>query len=202
MQEQDKIAYSDDGTKACFNTGLQTKDEKDIFISFVRNKQVENKNYPDWVFHSVADSYSNILSPFGLVPEVATYIEDASDLVFDLTYDIEVNTAHIVDENLDRLPESLRENRRIAMTSIEGATNFLKQKILRNYKVAIPHWYDHKIQLLLPLNLTSETEADLALVADKDSGRKIYRIRTALPMDMAYTDARLICRPDREWLNP
>ena len=50
--------------------------------------------------------------------------------------------------------------------------------------------------------VTSDTEADLALVADKDSERKIYRIKTALSMDMAYIDARLICRPDRDWLNP
>jgi len=58
------------------------------------------------------------------------------------------------------------------------------------------------MQLLLPLNLTSENEADLALVADKDKDRHIYRIRTVLTMDMAYVDARLITRPDREWLNP
>jgi hypothetical protein len=88
------------------------------------------------------------------------------------------------------------------MTSIEGATKFLKEKIRRNYKIAIPHWYHSKIQLLLPLNITSDTEADLALVADKDAERRIYRIKTALSMDMAYIDARLICRPDRDWLNP
>ena len=96
----------------------------------------------------------------------------------------------------------MQQNRTLAMTSIEGATKFLKEKIQRNYKVAIPDWYEGKIQLLLPLNITSDIEADLALVADKDKERKIYRIKTALSMDMAYINARLICRPDRDWLNP
>jgi len=55
---------------------------------------------------------------------------------------------------------------------------------------------------LLPLNLTDENEADLALVAERDKHNLLYRIKTALTMDMAYVDARLITRPDRDWLNP
>lgn len=46
------------------------------------------------------------------------------------------------------------------------------------------------------------TKADLALVADKDKDRKVYRIRTVLPMDKAFINARLITRPDRDWLDP
>jgi len=42
----------------------------------------------------------------------------------------------------------------------------------------------------------------LALVADKDQTRRIYRIRTVLTMHLAYVDAGPITRPDREWLNP
>ncbi len=202
LQDEEKISFSNDGDKACFNTGLQTRDEKDIYATFFRNKQAKERNQPEWTLFSFADSYSEKLKSFQPLPSVATYITDASDLVFSLEYKIEVNIAHIIDKNYERLPEFLQQNRTLAMTSIEGATKFLREKIQRNYKVAIPHWYEGKIQLLLPLNLTSDTEADLALVADKDKERKIYRIRTALSMDMAYIDARLICRPDRDWLNP
>jgi len=202
LQEQGKIQYSEDNNRSVFNTGLQTEDEKDIFALFFLNKKATQYNMPSWTLYSFVDSYSEQLSSFPSLPEVATYINDASDLVFDVNLDIEVNIAHIVDHNEERLPESLQHNRRLAMTSIEGATKFLKQKVLRNYKVAIPHWYNSCIQLLLPLNITSDTEADLALVADKDKQRNIYRIKTALPMDKAYINARLICRPDKEWLNP
>nr|VFK53619.1 MAG: protein of unknown function (DUF3825) [Candidatus Kentron sp. TUN] len=202
LQSQDKFSFSGEGDKVCFNTGLQTRDEKDIFAIFFKNKQAKEREKPDWSLFSFADSYSEKLKPFNSSPDIATYIDDASNLVFDLDYEIEVNVAHIVDQNNERLPEFLQQNRTLAITSIEGATKFLKEKIRRNYKVAIPHWYDESIQLLLPLNITSDSEADLALVADKDKERRIYRIKTALTMDMAYFNARLICRPDRDWLNP
>lgn len=202
VQEQQKISYSKDGDRACFNTGLQTRDEKDIYATFFRNKQSDTRKQPDWTLYSFADSYSDKLKSFQPLPDIATYIENSGDLVFNLDFNIEVNIAHIIDQNNNRLPAFLQQNRTLAMTSIEGATKFLKEKIRRNYKVAIPHWYEGTIQLLLPLNITSDTEADLALVADKDNERKIYRIKTALSMDMAYIDARLICRPDRDWLNP
>lgn len=100
------------------------------------------------------------------------------------------------------MPDILRDNKTLAIAAIQGSIQILKEKVIRNYKIAIPHWYRGAIQLLLPLNLTSEHEADLALVAEKDQESNLYRIKTALTMDMAYMDARLITRPDREWLNP
>jgi len=36
LQELDRIAYSADDSRACFNTGLQTPNEKDIFATFYR----------------------------------------------------------------------------------------------------------------------------------------------------------------------
>lgn len=202
LQQQDKIVLSQDQNKACLNTGLQTPSEKDIFATFFKNKRCNECNQPQWTFYSFADSYSEKIKDFPKLPEVATYIQNSSDLVFDLSYGLEINVEHIVQANRDRLPRIFNGNERLAMTAIQGATEFLKEKIRRNYKVAIPHWYNDKIQLLLPLNIQSDEKADLALVADKDNDRKIYRIKTALSMDMAYIDARLICRPDREWLNP
>jgi hypothetical protein len=198
LQEQGKIKYSDEGS-ACFNTGLQTNEGKDIFILFYENL---SPHETAWTLFGIYDSYSNKLEPFYPLPEIADYIEDTNDLVFNLNYELEINFAHIVDDNKERLPETFQENRTVAKNAIEGATKFLKDKIRRNYKVAIPSWYKGHIQLLLPLNLTDENEADLALVADKDDSRNIYRIRTALTMDMAYKRARLLCRPDRDWLNP
>lgn len=202
LQELDRISYSGDGNRACFNTGLQTPNEKDIFATFYRNKQALERNQPDWTLYGFFDSYSEKLSDFRPLPGIASYIDDPADLVFDASFTFEVNYDHIFEENQDRLPNVLRDNRTLAISAIQGSIQLLKEKVLRNYKLAIPHWYEGKIQLLLPLNITSEQEADLALVADKDRARHIYRIRTLLTMDMAYVDARLITRPDRDWLNP
>jgi Domain of unknown function (DUF3825) len=202
VQEQEKIAYSEDNDRACFNTELQTPNEKDIFATFFRNKNARDRDQPDWNLYGFFDSYSNRLTDFRPLPGIATYIENASDLVFDTKCVIEVNYDHLFADNRERLPEVLRENRTLAISAIQGSIELLKEKVLRNYKLAIPHWYRGHIQLLLPLNLTSENEADLALVAEKDQAAKLYRIKTALTMDMAYMDARLITRPDRDWLNP
>lgn len=197
LQDQNKIQFVDD--KACFNTGLQTPDEKEIFAVFSKNKK---DNEADYFFNGWFNSYN--MRGFRPLPEIATYIEDVSDLVFDTTYAIDVNSEHILDENQDRLPELLKSNRHIALGQINSNIESLRQKCIRNYKTAIPFWYppESKIQLLLPLCLMIPNQADLALVANKSKSEKLYRIRTALTMDMAYNNARLITRPDRDWLNP
>lgn len=170
---------------------------------FYRNKGSSQYNVPDWTFYAFVDSYSEKLKPYGSVlPELPTYINDPSDLVFDTKLEIEINTDHIIETNKERLPLSLQSNKRLAMVALNGAIESIKSKVIRNYKVAIPHWYNNKLQLLLPLNLTDDKNADVALVVDKDKDRNIYRAITILPMDWAYIDARLITRPDREWLNP
>lgn len=202
LQELDRISYSADDSRTCFNTGLQTPNEKDIFATFFRNRFAPERDQPTWTLFGFFDSYSEKLADFRPLPEIAGYVEDPADLVFDTSYEFEINFDHIFDQSKDRLPEILRDNRTLAISAIQGSVQLLTQKIIRNYKIAIPHWHEGRMQLLLPLNLTSENEADLALVADKDRARHIYRIRTVLTMDMAYVDARLITRPDREWLNP
>ena len=160
VQEQEKVAYSDDGGRACFNTGLQTPNEKDIFATFFRNKNATAQDQPDWTLYGFFDSYSNRLTDFRPLPKIATYIEHASDLVFDINCDIEFNYEHLFEDNRERLPDVLRDNRTLAIAAIQGSVELLKEKVVRNYKLAIPHWYRGHIQLLLPLNLTSEHEAE------------------------------------------
>jgi hypothetical protein len=52
--------------------------------------------------------------------------------------------------------------------------------------------------LLLPLCLNTKAKADLALVIEKENG--VYRASTCLTLDMAINNARLIAKPDDEWL--
>ncbi len=200
VQELNMIAYSEDCDKACFNTGLQTQEEKDIYATFFRNKEAEERGFPDWTFYTFAESYSDKLSPFTTLPDIAYYINDPKDLVFDLSLgEIDVNHGHIL-SNKERLPEALQENERLAKVSIDGAVKSLRSRIARNYKLAIPHWHQGKIQLLLPLCLTNDAVPDVALVVDKVNDT--YKARTILTMDKAYVNARLIARPDRDWLDP
>lgn len=194
--------------RACFNTGLQTSTGgKDIFAVFSKNdKAARDNDFPEWWFRGWHDSYSSMLTGFRPLPEVATYVSDNSDLVFDTSYDIDINFEHIIEDpkNRDRLPQSLRNDSTLAINAVRGAAAYLKQKHRNNRMMAIPFWYpEHeKIQFLLPLRLTSAAHEVLALVADKQESDRLYKIRTALTMDMAYSNARLVGKPNREWLNP
>lgn len=203
LQEENKFIFSEEEDKICFNTGLQTPRGKDIFATFFKNSQAEERNQPDWTLYAFVDSYSEKMEPFSPNPELASYIQNVNDLVFNINYEIESNLEHFLNQNEDRLPEVLQGNIRMAENVINGAIQSLKNRIRRNYKIAIPHWYEGKIQLLLPLILTNDDGiADLALVVERNDGRKIYKGKTILRMDMAYIDARLITKPADDWLDP
>ncbi len=200
LQEEGKILYSENGEWSCFNTGLLTEYGKDILATFRRPMG----DYPTpWRFYRFCDMDNANLHGFSMKPEVASYYTDITDLFFDLSYDLRWNTDHIVQENAERLPRELQGNPRLAALAIKGALDDIKNKLRRNYKLAVPHWYhkQSRLQLLLPLYLLSDTVADVAVIAEKDVERKCYNITTVLTKEMAYVDARLICRPDGEWLN-
>ena len=202
LQQQSKVKISADASKACINTGLQTPEGKDLFATFYRNPLALERDQPDWTLFGYFDAYSDKVREFEPLPDIATYIDDPSELVYDHRLELEVDFKHILTDNKERLPAVLQGNSALARNAVEGAIRQLKERLKRNYKLAVPHWYNERIQLLLPLSITDDNAADVALVAEKDNGRKKYMVRTLLTMDMAYLDARIICAPDREWLNP
>ena len=71
-----------------------------------------------------------------------------------------------------------------------------------NYKTAIPQYYPthDSTSLLLPLALKDERTIDLALVVEKQASGN-YQGHTVLPLAWAYSNARLITRPDSDWLS-
>lgn len=202
LQQQNKIKFNEDQSKACINTGLQTPEEKDIFATFYKNLNAEKRGLPDWTLYGYFDTYSEKVRDFEPLPDIATYIDDPSELVFDHSYEFDVQHKHICSHNKDRLPEILKSSDALARKAVEGAILQLKKRLRRNYKLAIPHWYDGRIQLLLPLTIEDDNITDLVLVAEKDFKRRKYMIRTSLKLDDAYLDARVVCAPDRQWLNP
>ena len=79
-----------------------------------------------------------------------------------------------------------------------GSIEIMKMKISMNYKLAIPQYYNNQIQLLLPLYLLGNETPDLALAVTKVGDR--YQGHTCLTLDMAYNNARLIAKPESNWL--
>lgn len=56
---------------------------------------------------------------------------------------------------------------------------------------------DPRTVQLLPLCLTGD-KPELALTIQREDG--FYAARTCLTLDMAYNNARLICRPETSWI--
>lgn len=133
-------------------------------------------------------------------PQKANYFEDPSLLLFDWHYEININYKHILKDlkNIDRLPEKLKDNKNI-LNNLNGAIETMKKRISANYKLAIPQYYENKIQLLLPLCLEDDETPSLALAVTKVGN--FYQGHTCLTLDMAYNNARMIAKPESNWLS-
>lgn len=164
------------------------------------------------------------------LPEPAHYYNCSSELVYDIKAEIgSYNWDHFID-NCDRLPkEFLRDNgprfdydhlcnksdyRRLAeqikadgrcmnriKNRIQDAIEHAIKRVRWNFKTAIPIYYpgQKQISLLLPLALVDEDVIDVALVLEATSSGA-YIAHTILTLEMAYNNARLITRPQSDWL--
>lgn len=133
-------------------------------------------------------------------PERANYFADPSLLLFDWHYEINIYYDHILDDsdNRQRIPKEILERKDIINT-FNGSIDTMKKRVSANYKLAIPQYFDGKIQLLLPLCLRSDDKPDLALVVTKAANT--YQGHTCITLDMAYNNARLIAKPENNWLS-
>ncbi len=86
---------------------------------------------------------------------------------------------------------------------VEDAKSLAEKRTRWNFKTAIPQYYPRldAMSLLLPLALVNDEEVDIALVVTRNPSGS-YQGRTVLPLDWSYQNARLVCRPDSDWLVP
>ncbi|MCL2279245.1 MAG: DUF3825 domain-containing protein [Oscillospiraceae bacterium] len=189
--------------KACFNTGLFDTNWQQIFFYCEKNR---NEGYQRWWFHSFQTEYTLALLGIKAADiRRANYFSEPSDLVFNVNYEIIPQWDHILDneENFKRLPSNIALlGKETCRAIIKGKIDETTKIIQANYKTAVPQWYNKKIQLLIPLYLTSGTRPDVAMVLSKNDATRQYSGHTCLTRDMAYNNARLIARPNSEWLDP
>lgn len=113
--------------------------------------------------------------------------------------DISRKTAY--DDLRDAVESNVRIKRRL-INRLDDAIELAQKRVEWNFRTAVPAFYPTKnaMSLLLPLDLTENDQPDVALVVElMESGA--YIGQTILTMKMAYNNARLICRPDSDWLN-
>lgn len=200
---EDKIAISDDGEYAALNTGLLTPHAEEVFGLFSRNRVDAPQ---PWLFQRWAcESDRTILQRFPEPPPMAEYVHSSADLVYDWRRPLKLAYEHILVDNLDRFPADLANNVMRARQALDLAVAWAAKRARRNYKIVVPQWYPRLgaagAQFLMPLDLSGDHSVDLALVVSA-VGDIAYRGHTVLTLDMAYTNARLVARPDSEWLMP
>ena len=144
-----------------------------------------------------------MISGIDSLPKRAEYVQDPSELIFDTGLDIIPQYEHIFEEteNNQRLPENIR-NSVMKVPLFDGALRQTKRMLEADYRTAIPQYYDHNIQFLIPVCLQDPARADLALACVKTEDGKKYLGRTCLTLKMAYHNARLLAKIHSSWLCP
>lgn len=213
-----------------FNTGLLDRYFRQLFISgeletynfthpYLECRQIELiKNVT--AYSENESAISRIFSKNNL-PGIAKYFEEREDVVFDATLDISLNDHHIFFDGVERgriprykaeFDECKEDERKLdkLITKMTGEFDLActRAKLLaeRNYKLAVPQYWEEKgeIQFLLPIyldNSNNTPDCAIALSLDTEGPNPYYRGESILTLDMAYSNARLIVKPDAYWLN-
>ena len=198
--EKDAFMTLSEGNYLLFNTGLYDSHWQRMFAYFVQNTGSESHK---WKLDSFYTEYQITTMGINNPPQKAKYFNDIKELIFDVSYKIVPQYDHIFgdENNNQRIPESIRESH-MKTALFDSAIEVARKRIDENYKVAVPQYYGGQIQLLLPMYLTNPQTPDLALALTRDDDNKCYLGRTCIIMEWAYNNARLIAKPNSDWLLP
>ena len=196
LYDEGKVIEADE--YAVFNTGLFDVYYNPIYAYFVKNV---NQGRQKWYLDSFITEYQRVTIGIKEIPERANYFDNPSDLVFDTHLEIIAQYEHIFGdpENKERLPIAVK-NSSMAYSLFNGALATAKRMLEANYKTAVPQFYRGKIQLLVPICLQNQNVPDLALTCAKTDDGASYLGCTCLTLEMAYNNARLIAKPESNWL--
>lgn len=179
---------------AVFNTGLLTLNGEEIYALFHLNRYETPKWFLD-SFYPVSSRYI----PSELVDRLPAYVDYFSnrpeDAYFDTMKSIRIYVDHVM-ERFDRFPPIIQAiPRDVLIMLINSAEITMKKKILRNNRLVVPQYYNKQIAYLAPLNLAGQL---IPLAIEKEEST--YRVNTVLTPGMAYCNARLIMKPESNWL--
>jgi hypothetical protein len=200
LSRSGQIAVSADNAFSAFNTGLATPQQEAIYGLFVRN-QVPGAQ--PWLLSGwLPDGDRALLDRFPEPPSPPVYADSPAEYVYDGRRELVVLPKQLLatPENLAVLPGPLGSNPYQAGLVLEGAVRRVQTKVRRYHRAAVPGWdpATERLQLLLPLALTTPDTVDVALAVVPD-GEAAYRGVAVLSLDRAYARARLVGRP-QEWL--
>ena len=203
VYELDLISISEDGSFCVFNTGLITKNGNDIYGFFTKNQR---PNAQPWFFSEfLVDSDRKLTKSKFSQPKIAQYLSSPEETYFDITKKITFNSDHIFDDHWeedDRFPSELKKlGKNVACSLIRDAFQTTIKKIHRNNRLAVPQFYKGQIMYLLPIRIPIDDNNDyiMALGIEKVSSGD-YRANTIFTLEIAYKLARLVMKPESNWL--
>lgn len=201
---------SKDHTKCVVNTGLIDIYNNDIYLLDKTNSEKNFYNKDIEIISSKATliGYGFDKEDILDMPEPIRYYTDRRELVFEGTieeFDLEddYRLNHIINERRHRFPEEYREVQSDTIADkLKLAIRQALKMQMRDYNHIVPFYSisERRIQHLIPLRLTSDTdeEVELAIVVGRNNG--IWCVYTILNTEDAYDNVRLITRPDNTWL--
>ena len=178
---------------AIFNTGLFNRYYQPVYAYFIPNLVPDRQR---WYLEGFFTEYYLLKSGIVSLPKRAEYVKDPAELVFDTTLDILPQYEHIFEEAECILSSGMK------VQIFDGALRQTKHMLEADYRTAVPQYYNHSIQFLVPVCLQNPAKADLALACVKTEDGRKYLGRTCLTLKMAYHNARLLAKIHSSWLYP
>lgn len=208
------VLFTEDKSKCLFNTGLLDTYANEIFI--YGDAYYGANNFLIGVRNPVCETSARKLEQIGFenpTPNMLKFFEFVDELVYDPKIKVDFSDSekltHIIEDNIRRFPEDVQKQiekgrfQQVAAT-LKSAAEAAEKIAARNYKYVVPQWrpQEKKIQFLMPIYLDLEyaSSPDFALVLNREGN--YYIPETILTLSMAYTNARLLCKPDDTWLQP
>lgn len=214
---ENKIVFDTERKHAVFNTGLLSNYAREIIVGGTVFNLKENFTF-NLSNIEIVDSLHEIEDKFNITleknPEPVVFYTHIEEITFDASKQISFSNNkmnHIIQDGKSRkrIPEKYAKlsDKQIAI-QLQSAIDDGLKIAKRNYKYVVPQYRpnnkseDGKIQFLLPIYLDNDfnKEPDFALVLNPS--KNFYIPETILELSWAYSNARVICKPDETWLKP
>ena len=190
--------------RECFNTGLCTPDGIKLYAV---SRPHPSPSYQDRMLLDDFIPADKLSRDYG----VDTSKDDKADFLTDklsVNTDLKIvpNYDHITGDNLSRWPLPFQAKSKDELKEIlDDRIERTKRELKDNPQNAAMYYYrpnayiEGRIQLLLPLKIEGEA-VDMALALERKRGF-LYAV-TCLKREWAYSNARVLGRPQADWLDP
>lgn len=225
-----KITYSTSEEIVVFHTGLQRRHDHEFLYFVLKSNDPEKRNaeqrwrVPAGSINNSCFSKNELKEKWLLeeekehLPERTKFYKELQELLFDETYEIEVNWPERLRTNKERIYQELKQTSKdidksklvqdLSDSFAEGLRK-AQNRAKANPRLAVAQGfvetkhYKKRVELLLPLKIEypkdSKKYHTFALALRKTD--KKYTGMSLLTMSMAYANARLVGYVDSSWLN-